>query len=305
MIVTPRPASIDGALAPVPVFTGRWGDPLTAFLRALARKPLGMAGMVVLVAMMVVALMSPWLAPYGRDETTNLYFSAPGSSHPFGTDHLGRDLLSRVMLASRISLQVGVTAVAMGTMAGTAIGLVSGYFGRWVDMTLQRGIEVMMALPGILLALTIAAGLGASQRNVTIAIAVALLPASVRVVRASTLSVKERAYVEAATALGAGHGRIMLRHVLPNIMAPLIVVVSVQLGAAIIAEASLSYLGLGVPINVPTWGNMLSGAALSYMTKAPWMAIFPGAALTLVVLSINLFGDALRDILDPRLRGAR
>lgn len=279
--------------------------PFLGFLRALWKKPLGMFGLVVMVVVIVMAVAAPIVAPYGRDESTNLFFQSPTWEHPFGTDHLGRDLFSRVIYGARVSLQVGAASVAIGTLIGSTVGLVSGYFGRWVDIVLQRVIDVMMALPGILLALTIAAALGASQRNVTFAIAIALLPASARVARGSTLSVKTRQYVEAAHALGAGHVRIMARHVLPNIMAPLIVIISVQLGVAIIAEASLSYLGLGVPINVPTWGNMLSGAALTYMTKAPWMAIFPGVALTLVVLSINVFGDALRDVLDPRMRGTR
>ncbi|HWO93468.1 MAG TPA: ABC transporter permease [Dehalococcoidia bacterium] len=298
------PEAVLPATSPAEVLAAR-PSKVVAFWRAFRKKPLGLFGLIVLVVVVAVALTAPLVAPYGRDESVNLFFQSPTWAHPFGTDHLGRDVFSRVIYGASVSLQVGVAAVALGTLVGTAAGVVSGYFGRWVDISLQRVIDVLMALPGILLALTIAAALGASQRNVTIAIAIALLPASARVARGSTLSVKERQYVEAAHALGAGHVRIMLRHVLPNIMAPLIVIVSVQLGVAIIAEASLSYLGLGVPINVPTWGNMLSGAALSYMTKAPWMAIFPGVALTLVVLGINALGDALRDLLDPRMRGTQ
>lgn len=279
--------------------------PAAGFLRALLRKPLGFAGLIVLLSLVCAAAFAPALAPYGQDESTNRYYASPSPSHPFGTDQLGRDIMSRVILGSRISLRVGLLAVAIGTLAGSAVGLISGYCGGWVDFSLQRVVDVMMALPGIILALAIMAALGSSIFNVTLAVAIALAPNSARVVRGSTLSVKERQFVEAARALGARSPRILVYHVLPNVAAPIIVIASIQLGVAIVAEASLSYLGLGVPLNVPSWGNMLSGAALTYMTKAPWMAVFPGLALTIAVLAINLFGDALRDILDPRLRGVR
>jgi peptide/nickel transport system permease protein len=273
--------------------------------RALWNKPLGFWSFFVLVIISVFAIGANWLAPYGIDDSTGLYTASPGFGHLFGTDHLGRDVLSRTIFAGQVSLRVGFMAVALGTIVGAVAGLVSGYFGGYVDQIIQRIVDVMMSIPTILLALTVIASLGADALNVTLAIGTALAPRTARVARGSALSVKELDYITAAHALGSTPVRVMFRHVLPNAAAPLIVIASVQLGTAIITEASLSYLGLGVPLNVPTWGNMLSGAGLTYMTKAPWMAIFPGLALTTTVLALNLFGDALRDILDPKLRGSK
>lgn len=270
--------------------------------RFVRQKRLGALGALIILVLVLVGLFAPVLAPYGSNQSTNEFYQAPSMAHPFGTDHLGRDMLSRIIAGARISLEVSLLAVLLGTGVGSLIGLISGYFGGWTDLISQRLVDILLALPGILLALTIAAALGASLRNVIIAIGVSIIPIAARLVRGSVLSAKENQFIEAAVVVGAGAGRIMRAHILPNVMAPIIVVASIQFGAAILAEASLSYLGLGVPLNVPSWGSMLSGSALRYMVKAPWMAIFPGLALTLVVLGINLFGDALRDVLDPRLR---
>jgi peptide/nickel transport system permease protein len=257
----------------------------------------------VLLLFVIAALFSGAIAPYGSNQATSAYFASPNSSYPLGTDNLGRDVLSRVIYGARASLLVGVLAVGIGTLSGAALGIVTGYFGGVVDAVGQRTVDILMSLPGILLALVIAAGLGASVFNVSLAIGVAILPVSARVARGSAFTVRASAFVEAALASGAGHQRVLLRHILPNILAPLLVIASVQLGFAIISEASLSYLGLGIPLGTPSWGNMLSGSSLLYMQRAPWMGIAPGIALTVVILAANLLGDFLRDLFDPRLRG--
>jgi len=278
---------------------------VVSFVRALWRKPLGFVSLMIILGMGLLAVGASVIAPYGINDSTGIYAGAPTFDNWFGTDHIGRDVLSRVIYGARVSLRVGFVAVALGTIVGGLFGLVSGYFGGWVDQLIQRIVDVLMSIPTILLALTVIASLGASAFNVTLAIAIAIAPRTTRVARGSALTVKQFDYITAARSLGATSPRLILRHILPNTAAPLIVIASVQLGVAIIVEASLSFLGLGVPLTVPTWGNMLSGAGLTYMTAAPWMAIFPGAALTLTVLALNLFGDSLRDILDPKLRGSR
>lgn len=280
-------------------------SPLIRFLSDLRQKPAGLVSLLVLVAMVAIAAAAPWTAPYQYDMSTDAYSVGPSLAHPFGTDHLGRDVLSRVIWGGRISLQVGFVSVFFGVAGGAAIGLISGYFGGKIDIIMQRVVDVFMALPVFLLAITVVAALGAGVMNITIAIAIGMIPGVSRVVRGSTLSVKETPYIESAIAVGGTTVRILGRHVLPNILAAIIVVASIRLGVAIIAEASLSFLGIGVPPNEPTWGNMLSGAALTNMTRAPWMALFPGIALSMTVLALNLFGDSARDIFDPRLRGAR
>jgi peptide/nickel transport system permease protein len=292
-------ASLDGWYQPVR--RGPWAQ----IWRFARQKRLGAIGALIIIVLLFAGMFAPWIAPYGPNESTNQFYQPPSLSFPFGTDHLGRDMLSRVIAGARISLQVSILAVLLGTGGGALIGLVSGYFGGWVDMAFQRVVDILLALPGILLALTIAAALGASLQNVILAIGISIIPRAARIVRSAVLSAKENLYVEAATVIGAGPARVMHGHILPNVMAPIIVIASISLGSAILSEASLSYLGLGVPLNVPSWGSMLSGSALRYMIRAPWMAIFPGLALTLVVLGVNMFGDALRDILDPRLRRAR
>jgi peptide/nickel transport system permease protein len=273
--------------------------------RFALRKPLGAVGAMIILILLIAGVFSPLIAPYGTNESTNVFYQSPNMSHPFGTDHIGRDMFSRVIAGARVSLQVAILAVAIGTGVGAFLGLVSGYFGGWIDLVSQRLVDILLALPGILLALTIAAALGASLRNVILAIGISIIPGAARIVRSSVLSAKEDQYVEAAVVLGARPLRVVMRHILPNVTAPIIVISSILFGSAILIEASLSYLGLGVPLDVPSWGSMLSGSALRYMIRAPWMAIFPGLALTIVVLGINLFGDALRDILDPRVRRAR
>ncbi len=279
------------------------GGRRTARLLRWVRRPLTLGSLVVLTIFTITAALAPAIAPFGRNEATSAYFASPGLAHVFGTDNLGRDVFSRVVYGARVSLEVGVLSVLMGTLVGAVLGTVSAYAGGWADAAFRRLVDLMMSLPSLLLALVIAAGLGASLFNVTLAISAAIVPVAGRIARSSTLVVRELPYVEAARTLGANPARVVTRHVVPNVLAPVVVIASVQFGFAIISEASLSFLGLGVPLGVPSWGNMLSGSTLLYMQRAPWMGLFPGLALTLVVMAVNLFGDSLRDFFDPRLRG--
>lgn len=270
--------------------------------RVLRRYPTGLVGGVIIIAFVVVGILASTIAPYAANQPVALPFLSPRASYLFGTDYLGRDLLSRVIYGSQISLEVGFLSVLFGTVGGGALGLASGLIQGWFDLLVQRLIDIMMALPGLLLALVVIAALGAGLRNVILAIAIAIIPVTTRLARSATLSTVEQPFVEAARSLGASEWRVGLLHVAP-LVAPIVIVIgSVQLGFAIIAEAALSFLGLGVPITTPSWGNMLNGSSLTYMYHAPWMAIFPGLALMLVVLAFNLAGDALRDFLDARYR---
>ncbi len=288
--------------AQVPILAIAPRSPRRRLGRLLGR-PTNSFAVVILALFVITAVFSGQVAPYGSNQPTGFYFASPGAHFLFGTDNLGRDVLSRVIYGARASLLVGVLSVLIGTVSGAILGLITGYFGGAVDFFGQRVIEILLSLPGILLALVIAAGLGASLVNVSLAIGIAILPVSARVARGSAFSVRVMPYVEAARAGGAGSRRILMRHILPNVLPPLLVIASVQLGFAIISEASLSYLGLGIPLGTPSWGNMLSGSSLLYVQRAPWMGIAPGVSLTLVILSANLLGDFLRDLLDPRMRG--
>ncbi|HLZ69774.1 MAG TPA: ABC transporter permease [Dehalococcoidia bacterium] len=273
--------------------------------RLLRSQPLGVFGLLVILALILVAILAPQIAPY---DPTSIQFHnllRPNATNLFGTDDKGRDIFSRVIYGSRTSLEVGIIATAVGVIGGTFIGLVSGYFGGWSDMAIQRVMDAMMAFPILILALIMIAVVGPSIRNLMAIVGVAIIPGIGRIVRGIVLSEKENMYVEAARTLGARPERIIFRHILPNLLAPLIVIATSLLAGAILIEASLSFLGLGTPPPTPSWGADLSGQAQRYFTHAPWMAIFPGAALSLVVLGFNLLGDALRDILDPRLRGGR
>jgi peptide/nickel transport system permease protein len=272
-------------------------------LRFIRTKPLGAAGAFIILAMFVMAATAELLAPY--DAYTADYsaqFSRPSFEHWFGTDEFGRDLMSRIMYGARIALFVGFTASFLGCTIGALLGVISAYLGGTVDLLLERLMDMLLAFPQLILALAIASILGPAVQNVVIAIAVPIIPRAARVVRAAALSVKENVYVEAVNALGAARARIVLRHIVPNVMAPYIILLTAQLGSAILAEAALSYLGLGAAEPTPSWGLMLSGSALSYAEKAPWIPIFPGIAISLGVFGFNLFGDSLRDALDPRLR---
>lgn len=268
------------------------------------RKPLSAAAGVVVVVACLLALLAPWIAPYGPDDVDLLArLNGPSSAHWLGTDEFGRDVWSRVMYGGRTSLAVGIGATALGIGMGVVFGLLSGYAGGGLDLVIQRLMDAVMALPPIILLMVLATTLSPSLRNVIIAISILITPGASRVVRGATLGTKEMLYIEAARAIGASAPRIVFRHVLPNVMAPIIVIASISVGSAIMIEAALGFLGLSVRPPTSTWGNMLNTGAQSYMERAPWLALAPGLAIAMTVFSINLLGDGLRDVLDPRLRG--
>ena len=272
--------------------------------RFVRRNPLGAVGVVVILLLILTAVFAPIVAPYDPLAPTPLErLVSPRAEHLFGTDDIGRDVFSRVVYGGRISLEVGILTVMLGTLVGATIGLMSGYWSGWADILVQRVLDSLQSVPGLLLALVVAAVIGAGTINTIFPIAVVIIPINARVVRSAVLSVREHQYIEAARVLGCGDGRIILRHILPNVVAPILILASIYIGNAIIVEASLSFLGLGTPPPTPSWGNMLSGQGRTYMEQAPWLAVFPGLAITLTVLAFNLFGDALRDTWDPRLRG--
>jgi peptide/nickel transport system permease protein len=274
-----------------------------AIRKFIVTKPLGTIGGVIILMMAMTALFANTLAPYDPYEISQrLQFKAPSMEHWLGTDEFGRDMLTRLIYGARIALFIGLVAAFVGSTAGAILGVMSAYLGGKVDLIMQRFMDVMLAFPLLILALAIVSVLGRSLPNVVLAIAIPIIPRTTRIVRSSALSVKENVFVEAARAVGSQHWRVMARHILPNVMAPYLIMLTAQLGNAILVEASLSFLGLGTAEPTPSWGLMLSGSAASYAEKAPWVAIFPGFAITLAVFGFNLFGDSLRDALDPKLR---
>jgi len=277
-----------------------WVSAVASFVR---QRPLGAVGAAIIVLVLVLAVTAGWVAPY--DPLMNDYsamLAAPSAGHWLGTDAFGRDVLSRIIYGSRTELTVGLGASLIGTTLGSLIGVARAYFGGRVDLVVQRVMDVFFAFPVIILALAVVAILGTGAGNVILAIAIPMVPRCARVVRSSALTVREMPYVDAARASGYGHARIILRHMLPNVMAPILIMGTAFLGEAILLEASLSFLGLGVQEPTAAWGLMLRGAAVEFAETAPWMAIFPGLAISLAVFGFNLFGDSLRDALDPRLR---
>jgi peptide/nickel transport system permease protein len=275
-----------------------------AVLRFCAQQPLGAFGAAVLIFAVVVAVLAPMLAPHSPTAIEVAEkFTPPFGKQILGTDELGRDVLSRLIFGARISMSVSLLSVGIAISAGTLIGIFSAYSGGKTDLAIQRLVDTMMAFPAIIMALALMAALGASQTNVIVALVVILLPGAVRVVRSQVLSIKEQDYTLAARAIGAGSTRIMLRHILPNVMATYIVLSTITLGYAIVVEASLSFLGVGIPPDIASWGGMLNLGATTYIDVSPWLSVFPGITIAVIVFSVNLLGDSLRDILDPRLRG--
>jgi peptide/nickel transport system permease protein len=272
----------------------------------IRRKPLGAASAAVIIVIVLTAIFADVLAPYDPlAPQPEIRLASPSRDHPFGTDDIGRDVLSRIIHGSRISLWVGLLAVGIGTMAGMIIGLVCGYWEGRIDLVLQRVMDAIMAIPGLMLALAIVSVLRPSTTNAMLAIAVVIIPGNSRIVRGAVLSAKQNRYVEAAQAIGCRHPRIIGRHILPNVTAPILIIASIWLGNAILIEASLSFLGVGTQPPSPSWGLMLSSTGRAYMEQAPWLAIFPGLAISLAVLGFNLLGDTLRDAWDPKLRRGR
>ncbi len=273
-------------------------------VRFVRRKPLGAFGAAIALILVVVAVFAPFIATHDPAETNGaLVYAPPGSQLLLGGDQLGRDVFSRLVYGARISLYAGLLSAFIGATIGMVVGVASVHFGGKTDLIVQRLIDTMMAFPPLILAIAIMAALGASLNNVVIALSIAYIPNAARVLRSQALVVKEMDYILAARAIGAGHARIIFRCMIPNCLALYIVLVSVFLGTAIVAEATLSFLGIGVPPDVPSWGGMLNGAAQTYVHLAPWLGVFPGLAIAIVVFAWNLLGDALRDVLDPRLRG--
>jgi ABC-type dipeptide/oligopeptide/nickel transport system permease subunit len=269
----------------------------------MRRKPLGAFSGVLLAIIVLTAIFANVLAPYDPLEADPaIRLAAPSAAHPFGTDDIGRDVLSRIIHGARISLWVGLLAVGIGTAVGMLIGLACGFWEGRLDMLLQRVMDAVQAIPGLVLALAIVSVLKPSTTNAMIAIAMVIIPGNSRIVRGAVLSAKQNRYVEAAQAIGCKQPRILITHILPNVTAPILVIASIWLGNAILIEATLSFLGVGTQPPTPSWGLMLSSTGRAFMEQAPWLAIFPGLAISLAVLAFNIFGDTLRDAWDPKLR---
>jgi peptide/nickel transport system permease protein len=302
MAVSPARAGLELSVPAHPAGRPSMATTVTRFLR---KKPLGAAGGAIMLLMLFTAVFADVLQshdPIATEAAATL--ARPSDDHWLGTDHLGRDIYSRIVHGARVSLMVGIGSTLLGSVLGGVIGLLSGYAGGKIDLVSQRVLDILQGLPLLVLALVMSASLGPSVQNVIIAISIPIVPRAGRVIRASVLSIREMQYIESARALGLSHLRIAFRHVLPNTVGPFIVLCTAQLGAAILTEAALSFLGLGVPEPYPSWGRMLSVSAAEYAQKAPHLVLFPGIAISLAVFGANLFGDALRDTLDPRLRGA-
>lgn len=271
--------------------------------RLVREQPLGIAGAVIVLMLVLTAIFAPLLAPHGPKEAAFRPYLSPSRTFLMGTDHLGRDILSRVVWGARLSLYVGLLSVAFGVSVGSLWGVLTAYFGGAVDALSQRLVDILMAFPPIILALGLMAALGQSVNNVVIALAILLIPTAARTMRATALSLKELGYVEAARAAGASHGRIIFGHILPNCLATYIVLFTVNIAYAIVVEAALSFLGLGAPPDEPSWGGMLARAS-DTLERAPWIPLFPGLTISLVVFGLNLLGDMIRDVADPKLRGS-
>ncbi|HEX9264646.1 MAG TPA: ABC transporter permease [Candidatus Binatia bacterium] len=278
----------------------RWFTTVSEFTRD---RPLGGAGALIILLMVAAALLASLLAPYDPLETNyGAMFQVPGAQHWLGTDSFGRDVLSRILYGSRTALWVGFCSSLFGTSIGALIGVSCAYFGGRIDLLMQRLMDILLSFPLIVLALVVVAVLGSGISNVILAIAIPMIPRAALVVRSSALALRQMPFVEAALTLGSSHWRIIIRHMLPNVMAPYLIILTAFLGQAILLEASLSFLGLGVAEPAPAWGLMLRGAAVEFAERAPWMALFPGLAISLAVFAFNVFGDSLRDALDPKLR---
>ena len=270
------------------------------------RKPLGAIGAVIVVAMLVMALFAEQIAPYRYDETVRgARMKPPSAAHWLGTDNLSRDMWSRIVYGARVSITVGFGTIALAISVATAVGVLSAYFGGLWDLGVQRVVDAWLSFPYLVIILSVMAVLGPGRLNLIVSVAIILAATNSRVIRGTTLTVMQSQFVEAARAMGCGHARIIVRHLLPNITATIIILATIGLGAVILAESALSFLGFGVPPPYPSWGAMLSGSGRTYMLRAPWMAVWPGVAISLAVFGFNMLGDALRDVLDPRLRGGR
>jgi peptide/nickel transport system permease protein len=300
-------ATLDVNAAPSPVAAPRRGAAVRwvlAVARFARQKPLGAVGGAIVVAMLVMTVFAEQIAPYAYDETIRgARMKPPSAAHWLGTDNLSRDMWSRVVYGARVSVTVGFATITLGIALATAIGVTSAYFGGACDLVVQRVVDAWLSFPYLIIILSVMAVLGPGRANLVISVAIIAAATNSRVIRGAALTVMQSQFVEAARAIGCGHGRIIVRHILPNVTATIIILATIGLGAVILAESALSFLGFGVPPPYPSWGGMLSGSGRTYMFRAPWMAIWPGVAISLAVFGFNMLGDALRDVLDPRLRG--
>ncbi len=279
---------------------------ITFTLRLIREKPLGAFGGAIFVLFLFFGLFADFLIPYGVNETDlRVRLEGPSADHLFGTDHLGRDVLSRVLIGAQLSMTIGFLAAGFATVISIILGVLSGYFGGKVDMLIQRFVDAWMCFPDLLFLMVVISIIGAGVPQIVMALSLIYGIAGSRIVRGSVISVRENMHTHAARSMGAKTMHILVRHILPNIMPVVIVLFTTRVGAAILTEAGLSFLGLGVPPPTPTWGGMLSGTGRTYMYIGPWLALAPGLCLTIVVYAINVYGDALRDLLDPRMRGSR
>jgi len=307
----------DSASLTIPDSAGRRGY-LSGLWRTWKKKPFGLAGGIFIFFFIIIAFLAPYIAPYGPGEFAGGRLESPSGEFPLGTNNLGQDVLSRTIYGAQISIAAGVTATLMGVFAGTFLGIISGYAGGWIDLIIQRGLEVLASLPGIVLALVLVSVMGRANassdnlleiawqlRTLELAIAISFIFGVMRVIRSAVIRERNLPYIEAAQCLGVPPSRILWRHILPNVMPYVIVAFSTIIGAVILIEASLSFLGFGVASGTPSWGIDLSARNREYFNVAPWLMVGPGVALSLTVLGYNFLGDALRDILDPRLRGTR
>jgi len=283
----------------------RWGGVARALWLFTKRKPIGAASGLIVIAMLVMTIFAESIAPYGYDEAVRgARMKPPSAAHWLGTDNLSRDIWSRIVFGARISITIGFATIFLGTAAAAALGVSSGYFGGKYDLVVQRVVDAWMSFPYLVIILSVMAVLGPGLLNVILSLSIIVAATGSRVIRGSTIAVAQNAYVEAARAMGCGHARIVFRHILPNVTATIIILATIGLGGIILAESALSFLGFGVPPPYPSWGSMLSGSGRTYMYRAPWMAVWPGVAISIAVFAFNMLGDALRDVLDPRLRGA-
>jgi peptide/nickel transport system permease protein len=290
------PASGRAALGSVLRFGGR----------LFRQKPLGAAGGVVCLLFLLAGIFADQLAPYGFNQINPIQRLKPPSwDFPLGTDNLGRDMLSRCLYGARLSVIVALSGASLATSISVLLGVLSGYLGGWIDMTLQRFVDAWMSFPGLVILIVVVSVFGPGMTTIIGTLGLLFGIGGSRIVRSAVVSVRENMYVHAANSIGATTGRILIRHILPNVMPPVIVLFTTTLGAVILAESSLSFLGLGVPPPAPSWGGMLSGSGRMYMFQGPWLALGPGLSITMVVYATNVFGDALRDLLDPRMRGSR
>ena len=273
-------------------------------VRLVKEKPLGTVGGVIVLVMLVVGIFAEFIAPYGVNEINlTARLAPPSAEHLMGTDNLGRDLLSRIIFGARISMIIGIGATTLSIVEAMIIGLISGFFGGKVDIVIQRFVDAWVCFPILFILLTVMAIMGGGMIQVLLVLGLAGGIGGSRIIRSAVMSIKGNMYVEAARAIGAPTSRILMRHLLPNVMAPIIIMFSISIGGVILTEASLSFLGFGIAPPTPSWGGMLSGSGRYFMLRAPWLMVWPGLCLTLVVYGTNMLGDAVRDILDPRLRG--